>query len=62
MKYELPKLNYSYDSLEPYVDAKTMEIHYSKHHQGYVNKLNGALESFSDLGDKSLRRTFDRLR
>ena len=43
MKFELPKLPYSYDALEPYVDAKTMEIHYSKHHQSYVTKLNDAL-------------------
>jgi superoxide dismutase, Fe-Mn family len=43
MKYELPKLPYTYDALEPYIDAKTMEIHYTKHHQTYVNKLNDAL-------------------
>lgn len=41
--YELPKLPYAYDALEPYIDAKTMEIHYTKHHQGYVTKLNEAL-------------------
>jgi Fe-Mn family superoxide dismutase len=41
--YELPKLTYSYDSLEPHIDAQTMEIHYTKHHQGYINKLNTAL-------------------
>ncbi len=41
--YELPKLPYSYDALEPYIDARTMELHYSKHHQGYVNKLNEAI-------------------
>lgn len=40
----LPELKYSYDALEPHIDAQTMEIHYSKHHQGYVNKLNAALE------------------
>ncbi len=48
-KYELPKLNYGYDALEPYIDAKTMEIHYSKHHQAYVDKLNAALEKYPDL-------------
>lgn len=41
--YELPKLNYEYNALEPSIDAQTMEIHYSKHHQGYVNNLNKAL-------------------
>lgn len=38
--YKLPKLNYTYSQLEPYIDRKTMRIHYTKHHQGYVNKLN----------------------
>lgn len=41
--FELPKLSYSYNELEPYIDAQTMEIHYSKHHQGYVNNLNKAI-------------------
>jgi len=45
MKNELPKLEYSYDTLEPHIDAKTMEIHHSKHHQAYVDKLNAALKS-----------------
>lgn len=49
MKQELPKLDYTYDALEPYIDAKTMEIHYSKHHQAYVDKLNAALEKYPDL-------------
>lgn len=44
MAFELPKLPYSYDALEPYIDAQTMEIHYNKHHGGYVTKLNGAVE------------------
>ncbi len=43
-KYELPPLPYSYDALEPHIDAKTMEIHYTKHHQTYTNNLNAALE------------------
>ena len=47
--YTLPKLNYSYKSLEPHIDAKTMEIHHSKHHQGYVDKLNAAFVSHPDL-------------
>ncbi len=49
MKHELPKLNYSYDALEPYFDAKTMELHHTKHHQTYVDKLNAALEKYPDL-------------
>ena len=44
MSFSLPKLEYSYDALEPHIDARTMEIHHSKHHQGYTNKLNAALE------------------
>ncbi len=43
MAYELPKLDYAYDALEPHIDAQTMEIHYSKHHNTYVTKLNDAL-------------------
>lgn len=42
--FELPKLKYAYDALEPHLDARTMEIHHTKHHQGYTNKLNAALE------------------
>ena len=44
MSFSLPKLEYSYDALEPHIDARTMEIHYSKHHQGYTNKLNAAIK------------------
>ena len=44
MSFSLPKLEYSYDALEPHIDARTMEIHHSKHHQGYTNKLNVAIE------------------
>lgn len=43
MAFELPKLPYAYDALEPHIDARTMEIHHSKHHQGYTNKLNNAI-------------------
>lgn len=53
-KHELPELGYPKDSLEPHIDAKTMEIHHGKHHQGYVNKLNAALEGHDDLARKSL--------
>ena len=44
MPYELPALPYAYDALEPYIDARTMEIHHTKHHQAYINNVNGALE------------------
>jgi Fe-Mn family superoxide dismutase len=44
MAFELPKLNYAYDALEPHIDARTMEIHHSKHHNGYTTKLNAAIE------------------
>jgi Fe-Mn family superoxide dismutase len=43
MAFELPKLNYAYDALEPHIDARTMEIHHSKHHNGYTNNLNAAI-------------------
>ena len=43
MAFELPKLDYAYDALEPNIDAKTMEIHHSKHHNGYTSKLNAAI-------------------
>jgi|SRR5690554_4579489 len=49
MKHTLPKLNYAYDALEPAIDAKTMEIHHTKHHNAYVNNLNAALEKHPDL-------------
>ena len=54
MTFELPKLDYPYDALEPYIDARTMEIHHTKHHQGYVNKTNAALEKYPDLHSKSV--------
>ncbi len=44
MAYTLPKLPYAYDALEPFIDAKTMEIHHTKHHQAYIDKVNKALE------------------
>ena len=52
-KYEVPPLNYKYDSLEPYIDAKTMEIHHTKHHQAYADGLNAALESINALTHKN---------
>ena len=51
--HTLPKLAYAYDALEPFIDAKTMEIHYTKHHQGYVDKLNLALEKHPELQNKT---------
>lgn len=54
MTYSLPKLNYSYDALEPYIDAKTMEIHHTKHHQTYINNLNTVLAKYPKLADKNL--------
>jgi superoxide dismutase, Fe-Mn family len=53
-KYALPKLPYSFNALEPYMDAKTVEIHYTKHHQGYCDKLNNALEKHPALFEKSV--------
>ncbi|MGE5445844.1 MAG: superoxide dismutase [Ignavibacteriales bacterium] len=54
MAHELPKLPYGYDALEPHIDARTMEIHYTKHHQTYINNLNAALEKHPDLQGKSV--------
>ena len=53
MSFELPQLPYAYDALEPHIDARTMEIHHSKHHNGYTSKLNAALEG-TDFADKSI--------
>ena len=52
--YSLPNLPYAYDALEPFVDAMTMEIHHSKHHQTYVNNLNAALEKAPELAGLDL--------
>jgi len=54
MAHELPKLPYPYDALEPYIDARTMEIHYTKHHAAYVTNLNAALDKHPELHKKSL--------
>ena len=54
MAYELPDLPYAYDALEPHIDARTMEIHHSKHHNAYVTNLNAALEGHDDLANQSI--------
>lgn len=54
--FELPKLPYAFDALEPYLDAKTMELHHGKHHQTYVTKLNEAVQSASELEGKTLEQ------
>ena len=54
MKHTLPPLPYAYTALEPFIDAKTMEIHHDKHHQSYVDKLNAAIEKYPKLQDKTV--------
>ena len=69
MTHALPKLPYAYDALEPYIDARTMEIHHTKHHQTYIDKLNAAVGDVPDLKDysaedliKSLDKVPDKIR
>lgn len=59
--FELPPLRYSYEALEPHIDAQTMEIHHSRHHQGYTDKLNAALEPYPALHDRSVRELLSNL-
>lgn len=54
MAFSLPQLPYEFNALEPHVDARTMEIHHTKHHQAYINKVNAALEGHPELADKSI--------
>ena len=54
MAFQLPPLPYDFGALEPHIDAQTMEIHHDKHHQAYVNNLNGAIEKHPELGSKSI--------
>lgn len=64
MSHTLPTLNYAYDALEPHIDALTMEIHHSRHHQTYINNLNAALEGqpgLAELPVEELLRRFDTL-
>src|ERR1700758_170748 len=54
MAYELPKLPYAYNALEPHIDARTMEIHHTKHHQAYITNVNNAIKGKPDLEKKSV--------
>src|SRR5262245_39300161 len=54
MAYELPKLPYANDALEPHIDKMTMEIHHTKHHQAYITNVNKALEAHADLAKKPI--------
>ena len=60
MAFELPQLPYAYDALEPHIDARTMEIHHSKHHNGYTNNLNNAIAG-TDLEGKSIEEILTEL-
>ena len=60
MAFELPQLSYAYDALEPHIDAKTMEIHHTKHHNGYTTKLNAAIEG-TELAGKSIEEILTNL-
>src|SRR5947199_8884938 len=54
MAYEVPNTHYAYDALEPHIDARTMEIHYTKHHQTYITNVNNALKDHANLEKKSV--------
>jgi len=60
MSFELPKLNYAFDALEPNIDARTMEIHHDKHHAGYTSKLNAAIAG-TDLSGKTIENILSNL-
>lgn len=60
MSFKLPQLNYAHDALEPNIDSRTMEIHHGKHHQGYTNNLNAAIEG-TDLEGKSIESILNNL-
>jgi Fe-Mn family superoxide dismutase len=61
MPFSLPELSYSFDALEPIIDAKTMEIHHDKHHAGYTKKLNTALEAHQELESRSVENLLENL-
>ena len=60
MSFQLPSLSYNHDALEPHIDSKTMQIHHGKHHAGYTNKLNAAIEG-TDLEGKSIEEILKNL-
>jgi len=59
--FELPKLKFAYDALEPFIDAQTMEIHHSKHHQAYTDNFNKALADFPEIQSMELTEIFKNL-
>ncbi len=61
MNHRLPDLPYDYDALEPYFDARTMEIHHTKHHQTYVDKLNAALQGHEQFADRGVEKLISNL-
>lgn len=61
MAFKLPDLPYAYNALEPHIDARTMEIHHTKHHQAYINNANAALEKYPDLQNKSVEELLKNL-
>jgi Fe-Mn family superoxide dismutase len=61
MAFKLMELPYAYDALEPHIDARTMEIHHTKHHQGYTNNLNAALDKYPELQEKTARELLESL-
>ncbi len=61
MNHILPELGYAYDALEPYIDARTMEIHHTKHHQTYIDKLNAALKDHAQFHDFSADQLIQKL-
>ena len=61
MAFTLPKLPYAYDALEPNIDAKTMEIHHTKHHQAYVDNVNNAIKGKMDLENKSVEQLISKI-
>jgi len=58
-KYTLPELPYAYDALEPHIDAETMKVHHTKHHQTYIDKLNAAMEGEESLGAKTVEELLE---
>ena len=61
MEHILPELSYSYDDLEPFIDARTMEIHHTKHHQAYITNLNAAISGYAQLTELSVNQLVNRL-